>query len=84
MRVQWNAFVEIVPLWLAPNMVTLLGFFFILGNVALMRYLFLILWAQYDLSEPLFPGLVLTAKGSLLVVLQFRLWHVDVSQRLTI
>lgn len=35
--VQWNAFVEIVPLWLAPNMVTLLGFFFILGNVALIE-----------------------------------------------
>jgi len=31
---QWNAFVEILPLWLAPNMVTLLGFFFILANVA--------------------------------------------------
>lgn len=25
-----------MPLWLAPNMVTLLGFFFILFNVALM------------------------------------------------
>lgn len=33
---QWNAFVEILPLWLAPNMVTLLGFFFILFNVGLM------------------------------------------------
>ncbi|KAI9713762.1 MAG: hypothetical protein M1828_001356 [Chrysothrix sp. TS-e1954] len=31
----WNAFVELLPLWLAPNMVTLLGFFFILANVAL-------------------------------------------------
>ena len=30
---QWNAFVELLPLWLAPNMVTLLGFFFILSNV---------------------------------------------------
>ena len=30
---QWNAFVEVLPLWLAPNMVTLLGFFFILTNV---------------------------------------------------
>lgn len=30
---QWNAFVELLPLWLAPNMVTLLGFFFILTNV---------------------------------------------------
>ncbi|KAH8679827.1 sn-1,2-diacylglycerol cholinephosphotransferase-like protein [Tricladium varicosporioides] len=29
----WNAFVELLPLWLAPNMVTLLGFFFILSNV---------------------------------------------------
>jgi ethanolaminephosphotransferase len=32
---QWNAFVEVLPLWIAPNMVTLLGFFFILFNVAL-------------------------------------------------
>ncbi|KAF1992601.1 Choline/ethanolaminephosphotransferase [Aulographum hederae CBS 113979] len=33
----WNAFVELLPLWLAPNMVTLLGFCFILGNVALLE-----------------------------------------------
>ena len=33
---QWNAFVELLPLWIAPNMVTLLGFFFILGNIGLM------------------------------------------------
>lgn len=30
---QWNGFVELLPLWLAPNMVTLLGFCFILWNV---------------------------------------------------
>ncbi|KAI9805421.1 MAG: hypothetical protein M1825_000672 [Sarcosagium campestre] len=30
----WNGFVELLPLWLAPNMVTLLGFCFILANVA--------------------------------------------------
>lgn len=28
---------ELLPLWLAPNMVTLLGFFFILANVALLQ-----------------------------------------------
>lgn len=33
---QWNAFVEFLPLWIAPNMVTLLGFFFILGNIGLL------------------------------------------------
>ncbi|CAD6587178.1 MAG: hypothetical protein ASARMPRED_003016 [Alectoria sarmentosa] len=33
LRHYWNAFVELLPLWLAPNMVTLLGFFFILTNV---------------------------------------------------
>ncbi|KAH7156546.1 CDP-alcohol phosphatidyltransferase-domain-containing protein [Dactylonectria macrodidyma] len=33
----WNAFVELLPLWLAPNMVTLLGFFFILGNIILLE-----------------------------------------------
>jgi ethanolaminephosphotransferase len=30
---QWNGFVKLLPLWLAPNMVTLLGFMFILINV---------------------------------------------------
>jgi len=34
---QWNAFVEFLPLWLAPNMVTLIGFFFVLGNVILLE-----------------------------------------------
>ncbi|KAH8899336.1 Choline/ethanolaminephosphotransferase [Thozetella sp. PMI_491] len=32
----WDTFVTFLPLWLAPNMVTLLGFFFILGNVGLL------------------------------------------------
>ncbi|VUC35811.1 unnamed protein product [Clonostachys rosea] len=32
----WNAFVKILPLWLAPNMVTLLGFCFILANIGLL------------------------------------------------
>ncbi|KAI1261429.1 CDP-alcohol phosphatidyltransferase [Xylariaceae sp. FL1019] len=32
----WNAFVKLLPLWLAPNMVTVLGFCFILANVGLL------------------------------------------------
>ncbi|KAK3618514.1 hypothetical protein LTR56_024600 [Elasticomyces elasticus] len=36
LRHYWNACVEFLPLWLAPNMVTLLGFFFVLGNVFLL------------------------------------------------
>lgn len=32
----WNAFVNILPLWLAPNMVTLIGFFFVLANIGLL------------------------------------------------
>ncbi|AEO53155.1 hypothetical protein MYCTH_2294110 [Thermothelomyces thermophilus ATCC 42464] len=36
LRPYWNAFVELLPLWLAPNMVTLLGFMCILFNVGLM------------------------------------------------
>ncbi|KAM6513896.1 hypothetical protein FALCPG4_015093 [Fusarium falciforme] len=31
----WNASVSLLPIWIAPNMVTLLGFCFILANVAL-------------------------------------------------
>lgn len=37
LRHYWNGFVKLLPLWLAPNMVTLLGFLFILGNVALLE-----------------------------------------------
>ncbi|KAK2745024.1 hypothetical protein FQN55_006381 [Onygenales sp. PD_40] len=33
----WNAFVELLPLWIAPNMVTLLGFMFIIGNLILLE-----------------------------------------------
>ncbi|KAI1766663.1 CDP-alcohol phosphatidyltransferase [Hypoxylon sp. FL1150] len=36
LRPYWNAFVELMPLWLAPNMVTLIGFCFILVNIALL------------------------------------------------
>jgi len=38
--------VELLPLWLAPNMVTLLGFFFILSNV-----ICLVIWMP-DLVGP--------------------------------
>jgi hypothetical protein len=34
---QWNGVVELLPMWLAPNMVTLIGFMFILGNIGLME-----------------------------------------------
>ncbi|KAE9981533.1 hypothetical protein EG328_011570 [Venturia inaequalis] len=47
----WNGFVELLPLWLAPNLVTLLGFFFILSNVALM------VWYVPDMVGPA-PGWV--------------------------
>ncbi|KAK3942113.1 CDP-alcohol phosphatidyltransferase [Diplogelasinospora grovesii] len=36
LRPYWNAFVKLLPLWLAPNMVTLIGFIFILANVGLL------------------------------------------------
>lgn len=32
----WNAFVQLLPLWLAPNMVTLLGFFCVLINILIL------------------------------------------------
>lgn len=34
---KWNACVEYLPLWLAPNMVTLLGFVFVMYNILLME-----------------------------------------------
>ncbi|OQE36782.1 hypothetical protein PENCOP_c011G03716 [Penicillium coprophilum] len=33
----WNAFVEVVPMWMAPNMVTLLGFMWIVANVFIIQ-----------------------------------------------
>ncbi|KAF2281214.1 ethanolaminephosphotransferase 1 [Westerdykella ornata] len=33
----WNGFVELLPMWLAPNLVTLLGFCFILGNIIILE-----------------------------------------------
>jgi hypothetical protein len=38
--------VELLPRWLAPNLVTLIGFFFILGNVVLLE------WYVPDLVGP--------------------------------
>ncbi|KAM3419523.1 hypothetical protein BST61_g2866 [Cercospora zeina] len=37
LRHYWNFCVEFLPLWLAPNMVTLIGFLFIIANVALQQ-----------------------------------------------
>lgn len=37
LRHYWNGFVKLLPMWLAPNMVTLLGFFFILINVLILQ-----------------------------------------------
>ena len=32
----WNGIVKLLPLWLAPNMVTLLGFLFIIANIGIL------------------------------------------------
>ncbi|KAI5284593.1 hypothetical protein KEM54_001210 [Ascosphaera aggregata] len=37
LRHYWNAFVELLPMWMAPNVVTLLGFAFIIGNLLLLE-----------------------------------------------
>jgi len=37
LRHYWNFCVEFLPLWMAPNMVTLVGFFFVIGNVGLQQ-----------------------------------------------
>ncbi|EXJ80772.1 hypothetical protein A1O3_07056 [Capronia epimyces CBS 606.96] len=39
LRHYWNAAVNLLPMWLAPNMVTLLGFFCILINVLFLQIL---------------------------------------------
>ena len=57
---QWNAFVKLLPLWLAPNMVTLLGFLCILINVLLLQIFIpdLVGPVSYPLAEeaPLLKG----------------------------
>jgi ethanolaminephosphotransferase len=72
-----------MPLWLAPNMITLLGFFFILGNVALLEVY------VPDLVGPVRSATLLRAwivrtdelrtTGAIVGVLQLRFRHVDVS-----
>jgi len=37
LRHYWNGAVKLLPLWLAPNMVTLIGFMFILVNIAILE-----------------------------------------------
>lgn len=68
-------------MWLAPNLVTLLGFMFILGNVALLEVY------VPDLVGPVSnrPLILKTTManctlnvGSVMGVLQLRLWIVDV------
>ncbi|KAJ5232486.1 hypothetical protein N7468_005442 [Penicillium chermesinum] len=49
LRHYWTAFVELLPMWIAPNMVTLLGFMWIVANV------FLIVLFVPDLTGPA-PG----------------------------
>ncbi|KAF1351107.1 CDP-alcohol phosphatidyltransferase-domain-containing protein [Delphinella strobiligena] len=56
----WNTCVGFLPLWLAPNMVTLLGFFFIIGNVGLLEL--------YD------PGLIGQAPSWLFVSFAAGIW----------
>lgn len=37
LRYYWNGCVKLLPMWLAPNMVTLLGFFLIIANVMVLQ-----------------------------------------------
>lgn len=67
-------------MWMAPNMVTLLGFVWIVANV------FLIVFFMPDLLGPVcMNGIVLFERslsfwiGPRVVILQFRPRHVDVS-----
>jgi len=76
---KWNAFVKLLPLWLAPNMVTLLGFICVLINVLLLQIYI------PDLVGPVRRYLAdqhskLRNSGTILGILQFRFWLVDVSQ----
>ncbi|KAI9222539.1 CDP-alcohol phosphatidyltransferase-domain-containing protein [Blastocladiella britannica] len=43
----WNWLITLVPMWMAPNLVTLIGFGFIVANLCLT------LWFSPDLTEPL-------------------------------
>lgn len=67
-------------MWIAPNLVTLLGFFFILGNVALLEVY------VPDLVGPVSLLIVTLGRdskltndtGAIMGILQFRVRYVDV------
>lgn len=67
-------------MWIAPNLVTLLGFFFILGNVALLEVY------VPDLVGPVSPPSIMLGRdskltnktGAIMGILQFCVRYVDV------
>jgi hypothetical protein len=84
--VQWNGFVELLPLWIAPNLVTLLGFFFILGNVILLELYIPDLVGPVScrrIANTAENETLITSTGTIMGLLQLRVWHVDVSIRHT-
>jgi hypothetical protein len=80
---QWNGFVELLPLWLAPNLVTLLGFFFILGNVLLLELYIpdLVGPVSTHFSEEVGEQQEADCNtGTFVGILQLRVRHVDASR----
>ena len=72
-----------MPTWLAPNMVTLIGFFFIVGNVILLELVMPDLVgpvSSHDgTAETCVPACILRqAVGSFMAVFQLCFSHVDV------
>jgi hypothetical protein len=69
-----NTFVKVLPMWLAPNMVTLLGFCFVLANVVLLEVVMPDLvgpapsWVYFSFAFGLFGSPVFTRWRHLVVV----------------
>jgi hypothetical protein len=69
-------------MWIAPNLVTLLGFFFILGNVILLEIYIPDLVgpvSRQQMECEIYRRLLICVAGALMGLLQLRGWHVDVS-----
>lgn len=68
-------------MWLAPNLVTLLGFFFILGNIVLLEVYIPDLVGPVSSASNTFGSRGLTGDcmiGTVMGILQLCIWHVDV------
>lgn len=69
--------VKLLPMWLAPNLVTLLGFCCILGNIVLLQMYIPDLVGPVSIAA-VRAKIVSDHIGTIMAVLQFWSWRLDV------